>query len=139
MMGLTGIDWVTDQEIVEGYLSDASNTKGFCDGVYRPKDVKELSEVLKHCNDRNVSVTITAQRTATTGAPVPHGGGLISMENFTKIHSATEVDANVILGTYQKELARRANPQKHHWGRHSKTRDLTDQYTLSESDIKTIL
>ena len=105
-MGLSDIDLVTDDGIVEGYLSDASNTKGFCEGVYRPKDTKELSAILKHCNNVGVSVTVTAQRTATTGAPVPYGGVLISMENFTRIHSATEVDANVILGEYQQELAR---------------------------------
>lgn len=105
-MALLSIDLVTDDEIVEGYLSDASNIKGFCDGVYRPKDTKELSIILKHCNENNVSVTVTAQRTATTGAPVPHGGVLVSMENFNRIHSATEVDANVILGEYQQELAR---------------------------------
>ncbi len=104
-MGVSKIDWVTDDGIVEGYLSDASNIKGFCEGVYRPKDTEELSIILKHCNAEDVSVTVTAQRTATTGAPVPHGGVLISMENFTQIHSATEVDANVILGEYQKVLA----------------------------------
>ena len=104
-MSINKIDWVTDESIVEGYLSDASNTKGFCDGVYRPKDAEELSNILKHCNEKKVSVTVTAQRTATTGAPVPHGGVLISMENFTRIHSVTEVDANVILGEYQRELA----------------------------------
>ena len=105
-MSVKKIDWVTDAGIVEGYLSDASNTKGFCDGVYRPQDTQELSAVLKHCNKNGVSVTVTAQRTATTGAPVPFGGVLVSMENFCQIHSATEVDANVILGEYQRELAR---------------------------------
>jgi len=104
-VSITTIDWVTDESIVEGYLTDASNIKGFCDGVYRPKDTSELAAIMKHCNIENVSVTVTAQRTATTGAPVPHGGVLISMENFTKIHSVTEVDANVILGEYQRELS----------------------------------
>ena len=58
-MGLSDIDWVTDDGIVEGYLSDASNTKGFCEGVYRPKDTKDLSVIMKHCNNNGVSVTVT--------------------------------------------------------------------------------
>lgn len=99
------VECITDPEIVYGYLSDASNTKGFCDAVYRPKSAKEISIVLKYCNDNNVSVTVTAQRTATTGAPVPYGGVLLSMENFTTVHSDTVVDAGVVLGEYQRHLA----------------------------------
>lgn len=99
------VECITDPEIVSGYLSDASNTNGFCEALYRPKSVDELSDVLKHCSQNNVSVTVTAQRTATTGAPVPHGGVLISMENFTQIHSDTVVDSGVILGEYQRHLA----------------------------------
>ena len=96
------MDFIIDQEIISGYTTDVSNTTGFADALLRPKDTQELSQIVKMANQYQIPITITAKRTSTTGAPVPHGGWLISMEHFCHIHSLHEVDSGVILGEYQK-------------------------------------
>ena len=94
------------QDVIEGYLRDASNIKGHAEGLLRPECVEDVSCILKTCQDRNIPVTIAAQRTATTGSPVPFGGVVLSMENFDQIHSINEVDAGVVLGHYQQHIER---------------------------------
>ncbi len=94
----------SEPSVLEGYLVDASNISGHCEVLYRPRDAQDISTILKESTSYKKSVTITAQRTSTTGAPVPHGGVLISMENINKIHSESVVDAGVILGQYQAYL-----------------------------------
>ena len=76
---------ITDPEVLEGYLTDASNLPGHADGLYRPKSTAELAAILKHCQSENIAVTITAARTATTGSAVPEGGVLVSMEAFNDV------------------------------------------------------
>lgn len=93
-----------DPQIIEGYLRDASNTKGHCEGLLRPTNAKEVSQILRYCQQHNIPLTVTAQRTSTTGAPVPYGGYLLSTEKMSTIYSDTEVDGGVILGEYQKML-----------------------------------
>ncbi len=95
-------NWTADSDVVEGYLRDASNLCGHAEGVFRPRDTLDVSAILSDCNERGVPVTVTAQRTATTGAPVPFGGVLLSMEKLDTIHSTAEVDAGVVLGHYQQ-------------------------------------
>ena len=96
------MDFIIDQEIISGYTTDASNTTGFADALLRPKNTEELSQIVNMANQYQIPITITAKRTSTTGAPVPQGGWLISMEHFCRIHSLHEVDSGVILGEYQK-------------------------------------
>jgi len=93
-----------DQEVIVGYLSDASNTTGHADGLLRPSCAAEVSEIMKHCQQHQIPLTVTAQRTSTTGGPVPYGGWLLSTERMKTIHSNTEVDGGVILGDYQRVL-----------------------------------
>lgn len=92
---------VKDPEIIEGYLKDASNIKGYCEGVFRPNTTDDVVEIVRVCNTHQWPLTISAQRTSTTGGPVPFGGVLMSMEGLNQIHSTTEVDAGVLLGQYQ--------------------------------------
>ena len=96
------MDFIVDQEIISGYTTDASNTTGHAEALLRPKNVEELAEMVKMAQKYCIPITITAKRTSTTGAPVPNGGWLISMEHFCTIHSLDEVDSGVILGEYQK-------------------------------------
>lgn len=92
------------QDIIEGYLRDASNIKGYAEHLLRPDSVEDISEILKECQQKNIAVTVSAQRTSTTGASVPFGDVILSMEKFDRIHSAHEVDAGVILGQYQQQI-----------------------------------
>ena len=65
---------IADPDIINGYLSDASNLKGHASGLLRPTSTAEVSSIIKHCQRYSIPLTITAQRTSTTGGPVPYGG-----------------------------------------------------------------
>ncbi|MGD8307171.1 MAG: FAD-binding oxidoreductase [Ignavibacteria bacterium] len=75
----------TEQDEIQIYLSDASNTKGFCSAVWIPENAKELSDAIKEANLKKLPVTISGNRTGLTGASVPNGGIVISTEKFNKI------------------------------------------------------
>ena len=98
------MELITDKDIICGYLRDASNTVGQAEALIRPQDTQETAEVLKMAQRYGIPVTVTAQRTSTTGGPVPNGGWLLSTERLNRIHSDNEVDGGVILGQYQKYL-----------------------------------
>ena len=58
---------ITDQDVIEGYLSDASNTRGHAEALARPRSPEEVAKVLLAAADAGVGVTVTARRTSTTG------------------------------------------------------------------------
>ena len=99
---------ITDPSVIEGYLTDASNIKGHCDALLRPKSIEEVSAIVQHCQQEAIPLTITAARTSTTAGPVPFGGWLLSMEHFRSIHHITEetakADAGIFLGAFQEEI-----------------------------------
>ena len=98
------MELITDIDIISGYLSDASNTHGHAEALLRPKTTKEVSSILKMAQKYGIPVTVTAQRTSTTGGPVPDGGWLLSMERMNRIISSTELEGGVILGQYQRQI-----------------------------------
>ncbi|MGB5849926.1 MAG: FAD-binding oxidoreductase [Ignavibacteriaceae bacterium] len=75
----------TQQDEIQNYLIDASNTKGFCEAVYIPQNVSEMAEIIKEANNKKHSVTISGNGTGLTGARVPKGGIVISTEKLNKI------------------------------------------------------
>ena len=95
---------IHDADVIEGYLRDASNTNGFATQLFRPESTQDVSEIVQWCTSKQIPLTISGSRTSTTGAATPHGGAILSMERFDRIHSHVEVDANVLLGTYQSYL-----------------------------------
>ena len=100
------MELITDPGVLEGYLTDASNTRGRADGLFRPRNAEEVAEVLARATAEGVPVTVTAQRTSTTGGPVPDGGWLLSTERLNRILSLDEAEAGVILGAFQTEVER---------------------------------
>ena len=98
------MELITDQDIIAGYLCDASNIKGHAEALVRPASVEEVSNLLALCQRRAIPITVTAQRTSTTGGPVPNGGWLLSTEKLNRIHALDEVDAGVLLGDYQTRI-----------------------------------
>ncbi|MEL6348884.1 MAG: FAD-binding oxidoreductase [Myxococcota bacterium] len=96
---------IRDPSILEGYLTDASNTTGWAEALVRPRSTEEVSAVLRRCQASGTPVTVTARRTSTTGAPVPHGGWLLSTERLDRIVGLNRVEAGVILGDYQRFVA----------------------------------
>jgi hypothetical protein len=83
---------ITDPRIIEGYLTDASNTRGRADGLVRPRSTEEVAEVVQHCQTEAIPLTVTAQRTSTTGGPVPDGGWLLSTEFLATVHAVDDAD-----------------------------------------------
>jgi D-lactate dehydrogenase (cytochrome) len=75
----------TQQDEIQNYLIDASNTKGFCEAVYIPQNVSEMTEIIKEANEKKQPVTISGNGTGLTGARVPKGGIIISTEKLNKI------------------------------------------------------
>ncbi|HCH66956.1 MAG: hypothetical protein CL927_04250 [Deltaproteobacteria bacterium] len=96
---------ITDQDVIEGYLTDASNTRGHAEVLVRPRSTDEVAAILSHCQQRGIPVTVTAQRTATTGAPVPEGGWLLSTEQLCETFALDDVSTGVLLGAHQEAVA----------------------------------
>ena len=96
---------ITDPDVIEGYLGDASNTRGHATTLFRPRCAADVARVLSQATEAGVGVTVTARRTSTTGGPVPHGGWLLSTEHLDRIHAIDDCDAGVLLGGYQAEVA----------------------------------
>lgn len=99
---------ITDPEVLEGYLTDASNVRGYADALVRPRSTDEVAEVVRHCQAAGIPLTVTAGRTSTTAAPVPFGGWLLSTERLGRIlavaHDTATAEGGVFLGAFQEEI-----------------------------------
>ena len=78
------IDISDDEKIVNSFVKDWSNTKGYADAIARPKNKYECAILLKICYDNDILVTISAGRTNLTGSATPNGGIIISTINMNK-------------------------------------------------------
>lgn len=75
-----------DSEIIQNYLTDASNYKTkSCDAVYIPENYDELIELVKTANEKKIPLTISGAGTGLVGGRVPVGGIVISLERFNQI------------------------------------------------------
>ena len=64
--------------------------------VLVPENSKQISEILKYCNDKNIAVTPRGAGTGLSGGALPiYGGVLISMHKFNKIISVDENNLQV--------------------------------------------
>ncbi|MBK9647374.1 MAG: FAD-binding oxidoreductase [Deltaproteobacteria bacterium] len=99
---------ITDPSVLLGYLRDASNTEGHADGLLRPNNAQEVAAILRDCQAAGRPVTVTAQRTSTTGGPVPEGGWLLSTERLSRVHTLgpdhAVAEGGVLLGELQREI-----------------------------------
>jgi D-lactate dehydrogenase (cytochrome) len=99
---------VDDPSVIEGYLTDASNRRGHAEVLVRPRSTAEVAEVVAHCQQHGIPLTITAARTSTTAAPVPMGGWLLSTEHLDQIeqigHDTATAGAGVLLGAFQTAI-----------------------------------
>jgi D-lactate dehydrogenase (cytochrome) len=74
-----------DPDQFQDYLSDASNYKGSAEALYIPENEPELIELLKSFNGNKIRSTVTGNGTGLTGARVPEGGIIISLEKMNSI------------------------------------------------------
>lgn len=72
-------------EIPESHLSDASCLKGYADSISFPRSTYEASQIIKLLFNKNIPVTVQGARTGLTGAAVPFGGHIMSMDKMNKV------------------------------------------------------
>jgi len=100
----------TEQNEIQDYLKDASNTKGYCDAVLYAENKDEIVSVLKQSNAEKIKVTVCGNRTGLSGGSVPIGGNVLSTEKMNKILEINEekkfaiVEPAVLLSDFLKEL-----------------------------------
>lgn len=75
-----------DPETIKSYLEDSSNLQGgYAERIVIPEDYSEIPSILGEANTKNLPVTITGGGTGTSGARIPFGGVVLSMEKLNKI------------------------------------------------------
>ncbi len=70
---------------LEGYLQDASGYRGEALQVSLPSSSSELRELVSAAVSRQTPLTVAGAGTGLTGARVPHGGWVVSLERFRKL------------------------------------------------------
>ncbi len=74
------------QELIVPYLRDESNIlEGFAERVFFPKDLEDVSAILRWANEKRVKVTVSGGGTGLTGGRVPRGGAVISTEDMVHL------------------------------------------------------
>ena len=75
----------TEQDIQQSqtrYLEDASGYRGAAERVVIPGTVEGIREIVHHCRDQKIGLTIAGAGTGLAGARVPRDGWLMSLERF---------------------------------------------------------
>jgi len=96
----------TNPDEFQNYLSDASNYQGTAEAVYLPESERELIELIKKCHTGKTRITVSGNGTGLTGARVPEGGVVISLEKMNRIMECHESEQylRVQPGVILKEL-----------------------------------
>jgi D-lactate dehydrogenase (cytochrome) len=100
----------SEQNEIQDYLKDASNTKGFCEVVVYPETINDIINVLQDANKKKTKVTVCGNRTGLSGASVPMGGIVLSTEKMNKIleidtaEKFAIVEPGVLLSDFLKEI-----------------------------------
>jgi D-lactate dehydrogenase (cytochrome) len=89
----------TEQEIVEGFLSDASNMAGAsASEVVMPESSEEMAQILRDSSEQGTPVTFSGSRTGTVGGALPFGGKIVSLERLVRVGEIDEVSQTVEVG-----------------------------------------
>lgn len=67
------------------YLEDSSGYHGEAEQVFLPSDLNELWEIVCASAHRRIPLSVAGAGTGLTGARVPHGGWIVSLERFRRI------------------------------------------------------
>ncbi|HEY6626448.1 MAG TPA: FAD-binding oxidoreductase, partial [Ignavibacteriaceae bacterium] len=100
----------TEQNEIQDYLRDASNTIGYCEAVVYPENIDDVISILKRANDEKTKVTVCGNRTGLSGGSVPNGGIVLSTEKMNRVLEINEeekfaiVEPGVLLSDFLKEL-----------------------------------
>lgn len=100
----------TDPNEFQNYLADAANYKGQCEKIFLPECEEEIIDIIKQANVDKTLITISGNRTGLTGAAVPEGGYVLSIEKLNKIleinveEKFARIQPAVMLGDFQTEV-----------------------------------
>ncbi|HEV2446152.1 MAG TPA: FAD-binding oxidoreductase, partial [Candidatus Sulfopaludibacter sp.] len=95
---------VGDGELVNPvYLEDVSGLRGHAERVIVAANEAEVVDALRAANDAAIPVTIAGAGTGVTGARVPFGGWVISLERLNRLE-VSEGRATVGAGTLLREV-----------------------------------
>ena len=75
----------TNSREFERYLEDSSGYRGEAEQVFLPASAEELRNVVRSSAAERIPLTVVGAGTGLTGASVPHGGWIVSLERFRKI------------------------------------------------------
>jgi len=70
------------------YLSDESRLSGWAKAIAFPESAEDVISLLSHASRAKMPVTVSGGRTGLTGASVPYGGLLLSLEKMNRILGA---------------------------------------------------
>ncbi|MFY9728117.1 MAG: FAD-binding oxidoreductase [Bryobacteraceae bacterium] len=73
------------EPVPDRYLEDASGYRGHAERVFAPADESDVAAVLREASARATPVTIAGAGTGVTGARVPFGGWVLSLEKFNRV------------------------------------------------------
>ncbi|MBV8897376.1 MAG: FAD-binding oxidoreductase [Acidobacteriaceae bacterium] len=91
------------------FLEDASGYRGSAEQVLVPATVQELRGIVNEASRSQTPLTIAGAGTGLTGARVPHGGWVVSLERFRKLEierGRAICGCGVILSDLQSAAAR---------------------------------
>ncbi len=91
------------------YLEDSSGYRGSAEQVFLPSNLDDLAEIVQACRTRKIPLTLAGAGTGLTGARVPHGGWVVSLERFRHIEieaGKARCGAGVILSDLHAAAAR---------------------------------
>ena len=98
----------TSSTSLDSYLEDSSGYRGEAERVFFPSDANEVREIVRDCSSQGVPLTIAGAGTGLTGARVPHGGWVVSLERFRRIEigeGAARCGAGALLSYLQRAAA----------------------------------
>jgi FAD/FMN-containing dehydrogenase len=93
----------------QAYLEDASGYQGFAERLLIPADEAGVIEALREASAAGMPVTVAGAGTGITGARVPKGGWILSLERFTRLdvrEGAATVGPGVLLRDLHAAAAR---------------------------------
>ena len=85
---MTDIGFIEHRKAAEDdrFFHDESKIGGgHAEEIFFPENEAEISDILKFCAEKKLKATVAGGSTGITGAAVPFGGIVISMEKFNKI------------------------------------------------------
>lgn len=94
---------------------DASGYAGEADEKFAPRTETELQGILRDAHRTGTPVTFAGAWTSLTGAAVPHGGWLVSLENFRRL-DIHDGHATAGAGIALVELQAAAKPTRQYYG-----------------------